>query len=295
MPVDPILVYVVVVSAIGLALLVRVLFSLRRNARVRVAQVERRTLTDAVESDGGPVQNLEAQATERAIESIESRFTVTRRLAIPMVILGTVLILSLPFLTLVPAALVSVVAAVITVTIGVAARPVIENAIAGLTISFSKVIRIGDTVLLDGHYGTIEDITITHTTLKRWDWKRYVIPNAQMLQSKVLNYTLFDDFLWPYVEFWVSYEADLSLVKEIAVEATRASPHFAAYEDPRFWVMETAKEGIQCWVAGWADGPANAWMLTHDIRTELALRFREEGIRAHRYDHSLTTRDAAAL
>ncbi len=261
---------------------------------MKVKRIEQRKFTGAVDSDG-PIEDAEKLATARAIESIESRFTVTRRLTIPLVLLATAALLSLPFLTLVPAALVSIVAAVITVTIGVAARPVIENAIAGLTISFSNNFRFGDTVLLDGQYGTIEDIGITHTTLKRWDWKRYIIPNSQMLQSKILNFSLFDNFLWPHVEFWVSYDADLERVREIAIAAARQSAYFAPYEEPRFWVMKTTQEGVQCWIAGWANGPANAWMLTHDIRTALALRFREEGIRAHRYDHSLTTNDAAAL
>jgi hypothetical protein len=36
-------------------------------------------------------------------------------------------------------------------------------------------------------------------------------------------------------------------------------------------------------------------MFKDDVRTALVLRFRAEGIRAHRYHHSLTIGDASAL
>jgi small-conductance mechanosensitive channel len=288
---DIVAIYMAVVLAVGMLTLLRVLYWLRKSEQTRKRQAALRNLPEAVRTSS-PVDDPDRLLKERAIASIESRFTVTKRLIVPLVFVVTGTLLSLPFLSEIPAALVSLVAAVITVGLGVAARPVVENAIAGLMISFSKLFRVGDTVKLDDMYGTIEDITITHTTMKVWDWRRYVVPNGQMLQARFVNYTLFDSFVWAHVEFWVSYDSDIEQVREIALTVPPKSRYFAEHEMPRFWIMDMDKEGIRCWIAAWANGPSDGWMLTHDIRTEMIRRFRALGIQTHGYRYHLDTGEA---
>jgi small-conductance mechanosensitive channel len=95
------------------------------------------------------------------------------------------------------------------VILGIASRPWIENIIAGLVLSYSKALNIGDTVLIQDHYGTIEDINFTYTILKIWDWRRFVIPNQVMLREDFVNYTLNEDFYWAKINLWVGHDADL--------------------------------------------------------------------------------------
>ena len=284
--------YIASVTVIGLIALLRFLYYLRRSTESRKKQLKRRKGLEPVETES-PHDEPTKVAKERGIESIETFTTVTRRLLIPLVLVVILGAVSLPFLDRVPAAILSVLVASVTVLVGLAARPLIENGIAGLVISLSRLINIGDTIKIDDWYGTVEDITTTHTTIRLWDWRRYVLPNSQMLQTPFLNYTLFDQYQWGYVEFWVSYDADLDLVQELAVDSTKGSKHFAGYEPPRFWIMEMAKEGVRCWVAAWANSPSDSWLLTHDMRSELIRSFRTHGINAHTYRHELI--DAATL
>lgn len=286
------LIYVTAVVLLGVLVLVRALFYLRRATEVRKKHLRGRSTVDAVETES-PHDDPTKLARERGFESIETFTTASRRMLVPLVTLAMVSAVSLPFLDRVPAAVLSLLGAGITVLVGIAARPIIENAIAGLVISSSRLVHIGDTLRIDDWYGTVEDITTTHTTLRLWDYRRYVLPNSQMLQTPFLNYTLVDEYQWGYVEFWVSYDTDLELVERLATESPEASEHFARYEPARFWVMEMAKEGVRCWVAAWADSPADSWALTHDMRTRLIRSFREHGIEAHAYRHELI--DPASL
>ena len=77
---------------------------------------------------------------KRALESIESHFSVTRRVLVPVVLGVTVILVSLPFLAKAPATVAPVYAAALTVFLGLAVRPLLENAIAGLVISSSRMI-----------------------------------------------------------------------------------------------------------------------------------------------------------
>ncbi len=276
------LVYVLVVGSIGLGLLVASLVWLRRTANRRRQRFEDRDRSDPVRT-ASPVDDPARLTRRRGLASIETHFTVTRRLVIPLLLVVTGVALLVPFLDQISGATLSLLVAALTVVAGVAARPVVENAIAGLVISSSKLVNLGDTVRVNGFYGTVEDITTTHTTIRVWDWRRYVISNGAMLQTEFVNYSLHDTYQWAYVEFWVAYDADLDRVEEVARAAPERSSHYAAHEAPRFWIMEMAKEGYRCWLAAWANSPADAWVLTHDVRSELIRAFQAAGIRTHGY------------
>lgn len=168
-----------------------------------------------------------------------------------------------------PVGLISGVAAVGTVIVGIAARPLIENLFAGLVKTLSGLSRVGDTVLVDEEYGTVEDITATHMVVKSWDWRRYVVPNTVMLSKPAVNYTLYDGYRWAHVEFWVALDADVEKVEDIAKKAVRTSSVQWNVEDPGFWLMGMDKDGYKCWVAGWAKSPADAWQLQHEVRMNL--------------------------
>lgn len=230
-----------------------------------------------------PFKSMKKQR-EKALEGYAQRFSIIRRTILIIYILIWLLVIILPFFGRISATFVSIIAAILAAIIGIAARPFLENMIAGVVITFSKQFRTGDTVLIDNQYGTVEDITITHTVIKLWDWKRLIIPNSAMLNKEMVSYTTKDSYLWAYVEFWIAYDADIFKVEEIALDAATRSLHFARTGVPRFWIMEMTREGIQCWVAAWALTPTDAWYLKIDIRKRLIQEFKKQGIKTHSYN-----------
>jgi small-conductance mechanosensitive channel len=286
--------YLAVVVAFGLFVSLRVAASLRRVQRLRSARVKARSRFDAMRTEGPTAYNQQV-ARDRALESIERQATVMSRAAIPTIVVFTALLAGIPFLGDVPASVVTVVAAAVTVVLGIAGRPIIENAMAGLVLSGSKLVNLGDTIQIDDIYGSVEDITPTHTTIKVWDWRRFVVPNAQMIQSSLYNYSLVDRFIWAKVEFWVSYDADLERIREEAIRIAEESRYFSGRETPECWAMEMGERGVRLWLAAWAATPSDGWMLTHDVRMRLTPRLRELGVLPQIiYHQPLSTLDAGA-
>lgn len=274
--------YLAITFVIGVIVLGLLRRLLRRVEDERRERVEGRQDFQAI-STRSPQKGPLMKAREIALASVESRFSIVRRFLTLAVVLIWLLALSFPFLGMVPTAAISLLIGSTAIIVGIAARPFIENMIAGIVITFSRPFATGDTVTIDGNYGTVEDITMTHTIVKLWNWRRYVIPNAQMLTKEFTNLTLHDPYQWVHVEFWVSSDAELDVVQEKAIEAAASSKYFSNYEPPRFWVIEMGKEAIRCWVAAWADSPTDAWQLTNDIRTELAKQLRILKITPHRF------------
>lgn len=275
-------IHFILTLVIGFILLQVIRRSLKSFEKRGTGFIDRLKFFEAVKSKAH-IKNAKRQK-EKALEGYSLRFSIIRRIILIVYVLIWMLILLIPLFGAISATFISLFAAAVAAVIGIAARPFLENLIAGVVITFSRQFRVGDTVNLDKDYGTVEDITITHTIIKLWDWKRLIIPNNQMLNRELVSLTLKDSYLWAYVEFWVSYDADLLQVEEAALEAAQKSLHFAREGVPRFWIMEMAREGIKCWVAAWTKSPTDAWYIKIDIRTRLIQEFKKKGIKTHSYN-----------
>ncbi len=224
-----------------------------------------------------PIERFKAKASV----SISHRYSIIRG-----VISGTVVGLGslafvFPFLDKLPKTFVSIFVTGGAFIISIAARPFVENLISGMVISGSQHINIGDTVRFDNNYGTVEDISPTHTIIRLWDWRRYVIPNSISLQKEFLNYSLYDSWVWSYVEFWVSYDEEFATIKQIAIQAAQESPHFSKREAPKVWIMDATPESYKCWLVAWAKTALDAWHLAIDVRTTIVNEFQQRGIKGH--------------
>lgn len=235
-----------------------------------------------------PEDRPNRRARKKAMESIENRFTIIRRISLFSLVILWMVALVFPYVGNIPATYISIFAASIGVVVGIMARPLIENTIAGIVISFSQPFRVNDTVIVDGHYGTIEDITTIHTVLKLWNWKRVIFPNSMMLSQKVINYTKTDLFQWVNIEFVVSYDCDLDKVERLVKREVVNCNHFADHEDPRFWVIGMEERSFKCWVVAWADNPPAAWELGHEIRSKIIKVFHKNNINASKIEFKLS-------
>lgn len=282
--IDP-LIYLASISGIAVVIYVWVHYRVTAFKKTRVDRIEKLIRKDPETTAAIPTDVLsdkdERQEQRDMVKGVKTRFTVIRRTLILCLVVIWLLALALPFMGKLPSTVISIIIAISTAVVGIAARPLVENMISGIVISFSQQLRVGDTLMIDGQYGTVEDISITHTKIKTWDWQRYVIPNSRMLNKEFINLTLNDSLLWAYIEFSVSYDADIDEIRQIAIGAASQSEHHNSQEPPQFWVRSMEKEGIVCWIAAWADSPAEAWNLKSDVATKLISIFQAKGIATH--------------
>src|SRR5205814_818026 len=67
-----------------------------------------------------------------------------------------------------------------SVAIGFAFQNILQNFLAGLLLLWAEPFRVGDQIKLDNFEGTVEDIQTRATTIKTYDGRRVVIPNAEL-------------------------------------------------------------------------------------------------------------------
>lgn len=80
-------------------------------------------------------------------------------------------------------------AGIISVVAGLAAQTTLGNVFAGLQLAFTDSIRVGDIVMYEGNYTTVEEITLTYVVLAVWDGRRIIVPSTIMTTKSFENWT----------------------------------------------------------------------------------------------------------
>lgn len=271
------IIYLVTISAVGLILYYVLHRIVEATTKDRLARIKNLSYKSPIDTLGPDSQALK-KFQKAAIKGIQSRFNIFRRVFIVLIIVLFFGFLSTSYVNNLPQTLISVIVGAGAIIMGMAAKPFIENFLAGLALTSSKSINIGDAITVNDHYGTVEDISLTHTIVKMWDWRRYVIPNSEMITSDFINYTLDDSWVWVKVKFYVSYNTDLRKIEKIATDITYKYSQKYSEERPKFWVIDTDKDSLECWVAGWSDSPSNAWALKSEVLKDLVPKLKELGI-----------------
>ena len=115
-------------------------------------------------------------------------------------------------------------AGVAGLVVGLAARPMLSNLIAGIQIATTQPIRLGDEVVIETQWGRIEEITSTYVVIKLWDLRRLIVPLSYFMEKAFENWTRESTNLIGAVSIHVSYLTPIERVRQKAVEIVRASP-----------------------------------------------------------------------
>ena len=97
--------------------------------------------------------------------------------------------------------------------VGLAARSVFGNLLAGLQIAMAQPIRIDDVLIVEGEWGRVEEITSTYVVLKIWDERRLIVPLQWFIEHPFQNWTRHGAELLGTVFLWVDYTLPLEPIR----------------------------------------------------------------------------------
>ncbi len=100
-------------------------------------------------------------------------------------------------------------AGLVSVVAGIAAQSTLGNVFAGLQLAFSDSIRVGDIVIWQTEYSTVEEITLTYVVLKVWDGRRLIVPSSLMTTETFENWTRRTPAMLGYVHFQLDWQAPI--------------------------------------------------------------------------------------
>jgi len=117
-------------------------------------------------------------------------------------------------------------AGVAGLALGIAAKPVLSNLIAGLQIAFTQPIRLDDVVIIQGEWGRIEEITGSYVVVRIWDERRMVVPLNWFMENPFQNWTRTSAQLLGTVFLWMDYGIPTEPLREELGRICRAAPEW---------------------------------------------------------------------
>jgi small-conductance mechanosensitive channel len=96
---------------------------------------------------------------------------------------------------------------------GLAARPILENLIAGVQIALTQPINLDDVVVIDGQWGWVEEIRSTYVVVRIWDQRRLVVPLSRIIHESFENWTRRTAELLGTVTLHVDYTVPVEAVR----------------------------------------------------------------------------------
>lgn len=106
---------------------------------------------------------------------------------------------------------------------GLAARPVMSNFLAGVQIAIAQPIRIGDAVIVENEWGSVEEITFSYVILKLWDLRRLVVPISYFIEKPFQNWTRTGGELVGSVMLYVDHTTPVDTVRKKLMEIVAQS------------------------------------------------------------------------
>lgn len=172
------------------------------------------------------------------------------------------------------------------IIVGLAARPLLSNLIAGLQIAITQPIRIEDAVIIENEWGWVEDIASTYVVIRLWDWRRMVVPLSYFIEKPFQNWTRDAASLIGAIALHVDYRADVPRIRGRLEEAVKES---------RLWdgavvnlqVIDADARTIQLRALVSARNAPQSWDLRCEIREKLVAFIRDDMPEALPHDRAI--------
>ena len=180
------------------------------------------------------------------------------------------------------------------IIVGLSARPLLSNLVAGIQIAMTQPIRVEDQVVVQGETGWIEKITSTYVVIRIWDLRRMIVPLSYFLENPFQNWTYESTAQLGAVLLHVDYSVPVDRLRQKLDEVVRATPLWDG-NVANLQVTDTPNDMVELRALVSARTPRQTWDLRCEVREKLAAFLQAEALSAARLQQVETADRQAGL
>lgn len=150
--------------------------------------------------------------------------------------------------------------------VGLAMQGTLSNMAAGLMLLWLRPFRVGDFIETATFSGTVKDVGLFASELQSWDGIYQFIPNAQLWNTRIVNYTRHPTRLVE-LKFGVDYNDDIARGRQILAELADSDARVLREPAPITFVGELADSAVILTLRVWS-----ATADFHPLRRDLTER-----------------------
>jgi small-conductance mechanosensitive channel len=156
----------------------------------------------------------------------------------------------------------ALIAGALSVGIGFGLQGIVNNFVSGLILLFEGPLRVGDYIDLDNDLrGTVKEINTRATVITTNDNVDVIVPNSELVSTRLTNWTLREPVARLRIPFGVAYGSDKEAVKDAALEAASEIDNIMKHNPRR---------EAQVWLTGFGESSLDfqllAWVSKAGVR-----------------------------
>ena len=160
--------------------------------------------------------------------------------------------------------------------VSLAVQNSMSNVAGGIQVLGSKPFVVGDFVEAGGVSGTVADVGIFYTKIRTGDNKMIQVPNSQIANEKIVNYTVEEERRVDF-KFTASYDAPVETVKKVLEDVLNSHPMVQVTPAPFVRVSNYGDSAIEYSVRGWC-ATDDYWTVYFDVMEQVKVAFDKAGI-----------------
>ncbi|QJX46249.1 mechanosensitive ion channel [Hymenobacter taeanensis] len=205
------------------------------------------------------VRAVVARVTHRKQGSQSLSLLLSRLAYVATLIIGVLVVATIVLPGFTPTSLISALG-VGGIAIGFAFKDIFQNFLAGILLLLTEPFKINDQIKYKDFEGTVESIQTRATTIRTYDGRRVVIPNAELFTNAVTVNTAYDKRRLQY-DIGIGYGDDIAQARQLILEAMREVEGVLEDPAPEAIVMDLAGSSVNLRARWWVNPPRQADIL----------------------------------
>ncbi|OGX90388.1 mechanosensitive ion channel family protein [Hymenobacter coccineus] len=202
------------------------------------------------------VKSLVERLLENREQSVSLKLLLSRLSYVATLILGVLVTVTIMVPSFTPASLLSALG-VGGVAIGFAFKDIFQNFLAGILLLLTEPFKINDQIQYKDFEGTVETIQTRATTIKTYDGRRVVIPNAELFINAVIVNTAYEMRRLQY-DIGIGYGDSIEEARKFILEAVRGVDGVLTEPAPEALVVDLAGSSVNIRARWWINPPRRA-------------------------------------
>lgn len=158
-----------------------------------------------------------------------------------------------------------------------AAKDTIGNIISGITIIIDGLFKEGDWISMGEMHATVTDIRMRTTVLTTFDNETVVVPNQQLAQERIVNYTMTPKSRVK-VSIGIAYKEDITRARNIMLETVKRDDRILTDPKPVVIVNGLGASSVNMQLRFWTEDPLLNFILMWEYTETCKIALDQAGI-----------------
>jgi small-conductance mechanosensitive channel len=166
----------------------------------------------------------------------------------------------------------------LAIAVGFAMKNTAENLVSGLILKIEKTIKPGDVLEANGTMIKVTEIGFRVTVAKTKDAKDIMVPNSEIIQKWIANYTYSNSLCAVWTTIGVAYSSDLKLVHRILQETCDKFNISVENKSLEVVLLGFGESTVNYRASAWISDPWESGRIKSEMNEAIWWAFKEAGI-----------------